>query len=305
MNPRRLLPTAVVLAGVGLLASACGPTPAPASTTTIPTSSTTTIPTSSTTTSSTSTTLAPRPASVEVVLSQLSPGTGTTVISGQAAPLGYLLTVTNSGDEPSGPVVVIDTVSAPTTLVADSVSCGATPDCTVAVDGATATWTLGDVTPGASHALTFAATVDQQLAGRTSVTNTASFTNVATPGCATPTCTTGPVTNAAEEFRFVSGAINPRNVVFYSGLNTFRPVGWTTTDPAATITLEWSCVPDYLCVIADRVDDRVTFDFPWDEFENTNFRMTLKGTATQGGRTVTRTQHMDFNIIRSSSFPWS
>lgn len=220
-------------------------------------------------------------------------------------PLEYLLTATNSGDLPSGPVVVTDTVTAPTTLVADAVSCGTPLGCTVAVDGATVTWTLDDIAPGASRSLTFAAVVDPHLGGRTTVTNTASFTNVATPGCSTPTCPTATLTNAAEEFRFVSGTINPRNVVFYSGLNTFRPVNWTTNDPEATITLEWSCVPDYLCIIADRIDDRVVYDFQWDEFENTSFRMTLKGTATQGARTVTRTQHMDFNIIRSSSFPWS
>lgn len=246
---RRRQTWAAMMAVVGVLAAACGPA-APSPTTT-----------------TTTTTAVPEPASVQVVLSQPSPGLDTTIISGQSAPLEYQLTVTNSGDEPSGPVVVTDTVAWPTTLIADSVSCETTPDCEVTVDGATTTWALGDIAPRSTHTLSFAAEVALTFGSATTITNSASFTNVATPGCTTATCSTAPLTNAAEEFNFSQpggGWITPGNVVFFSGLNSFRAGGWTTNDPEAELTYEWGCIPDYLCYVTDQVEDRVTYNLVYD-----------------------------------------
>lgn len=63
-------------------------------------------------TNDTTTTVAPSPVAVHVVLTQPSHGDRVRVIGGQSAPLEYVLTVTNSGDTPSGPIEVTDTPSA-------------------------------------------------------------------------------------------------------------------------------------------------------------------------------------------------
>ncbi|MGB3412033.1 MAG: hypothetical protein WBA45_12645, partial [Microthrixaceae bacterium] len=153
-----------------------------------------------------------------------------------------MLTVTNAGDEPSGPIVVTDTLDGKTTLVADSASCGSTPGCNVTTtprsgsEGEGITWSITDVAPRTSHELTVSATVNS-LTANTNIKNLGFVTNVNTPNCATPTCASNVVTNPAEPFGFKpGGGFWPRNSVFYSGPSPeFSAARWELNDPDAEI----------------------------------------------------------------------
>ena len=296
-----------MLALTAMLLSACAPGPStdlpdssvPVETTTTSSTTTMSTTTSTTMTTTTTTTTIPLPASIDVVLSQPSPGDGTTLISGQVAPVEYLLTVENSGDAPSGQVVVTDRVDAPTTLVEQSASCGTTPNCTVEVTGSDIAWTIDEVAPRTTHALTFAASVDQELHRITSVSNTAAFTNVGTPGCVTATCTTARVTNPTEEFAITRGWVSPWNSVYWIGVNHFTANGWSTNDPAAEITYKWDCSPRHSCErLTDAYGRQVSFEFHWDDVENENWLLVLQATATQGERTLTETYLLPFRLDR-------
>ena len=302
MTSRRACSTAVITVLVALVA-ACAPaaSPGPGSGDPTSTTSSTTTSSTSTTTSTTSTTTTttavPLPASIDVVLSQPSPGAGTTLISGQVAPVEYLLTVENSGDAPSGRVVVTDRVPSLTTLVENSASCGTTPNCTVEVIGSDIAWTIDDVAPRATHALTFTTLLDKNFGRGTSVSNTAAFTNVATPACATTACATATVTNPAEEFKLTKGWVSPRNSVYFSGINNFTTFGWSTNDPAAEISYKWDCSPSNLCELLTPENSlKSTFNFHWDDLENQNFILIVRGTATQGDRTLVEDFHLWFRV---------
>ena len=89
--------------------------------------------------------------------------------------------------------------------------------------------------------------------------------------------------------------VTPGNVVFFSGINTFQAHPKATNDPAATVTYQWSCMPDYLCIALEPEGNQHPYDFVWDEFENTDFVMFVEATATQGDRTL---QLMSLNYFR-------
>ncbi|MDQ6616777.1 MAG: cadherin-like domain-containing protein [Actinomycetota bacterium] len=119
-----------------------------------------------------------------------------TVTAGQATPVTYQLTVANSGGADSGAVTVTDAIPVGTTYVPGSATCGTTPNCSVAFAAGTVTWTLTSVAGTSSNNLSFQVTVDAADANGSTISNTANFTNVNTPGCgANPTCPTTTVTN--------------------------------------------------------------------------------------------------------------
>ncbi len=136
------------------------------------------------------------PASVTVVKSEPTPGAGTTVTAGQAAPVTYQLTVANSGGTASGTVTITDAIPAGTTYVAGSASCGAAPACSVNFATGTVTWTLASVPALSTKNLTFQVTVNGGDANGSTISNQASFTNVMTPGCGNAAaCATNMVSN--------------------------------------------------------------------------------------------------------------
>ena len=132
-------------------------------------------------------------ASVTVTKSQTPPAG--TVTAGQLAPITYVLSIANSGGTASIPVTVTDTVPADSTYVSGSATCGATPNCTVSVAAGTVTWTVSSAAATSTNNLSFQVTVDPTAANGSTLANHATFTNINTPGCGTPTCPTNTVTN--------------------------------------------------------------------------------------------------------------
>jgi len=171
------------------------------------------------------------PASINVTKSETAPGAGATVTASQST-ISYQLAVNNSGSLASGAVTVTDTIPTGTSYVAGSASCGATPSCSVSFAGGTVTWTLTSVAAGATGNLTFQASVDSGTAEGTTVSNSATFTNVNTPGCSTSTCTSNTVTNPV---------VIPAPIVVaqsYSGAvgNTTFGVGTNPPEPRVAIS---------------------------------------------------------------------
>ena len=310
MTTRRACSIAVISVLVSLVA-ACAPAPSPEpgspDPTTTTSTSTTSTTASTTTTTTTTTTTVPLPASIDLVLSQPSHGDGVKVIGGQSAPLEYVLTVTNSGDAPSGPIVVTDSEHRVTTLVTDSPSCGTTPGCSVVVAdaplnpwvGRAITWSIDDVAPRSSVELSFAATVDDQLEGFTSLVDQPYVTNVNTPNCTTPTCARNAVTNPVEPFRFEpGGGFWPRNSVFYSGPGyDLTAAGWETNDPEAEIvSYRYRCVPELLCQLGTPNEPTTSTYFLWDYWDHSFFTIYLTVTATRGDDTIIGANYMDFRL---------
>lgn len=242
-------------------------------------------------------------ADVSVVLSQPSPGAGTTLISGQVAPVTYELTVTNTDGAASGEVVVTNPIPAGTTLVADSPSCGTATGCSVTSDAGEVQWTLSDVPAATALTVGFSVTMNPDIGAIDTISSHAAYTG---PDCELTGCTTNTVTNPAEPWAWLEDhliAFIPGNVVFFTGIHTFRANPQRTNDPAATITYDFRCIPDYLCPI-QRIDgDQVTFEFIWDEFENTDLLKGMIVTATQGDRQIQRTLWSYFRLIQSTTYP--
>ncbi|MDT4961481.1 MAG: large repetitive protein, partial [Pseudonocardiales bacterium] len=124
-----------------------------------------------------------------------TPGDGVTVTAGQTAPISYLLELTNGGGTATGPVTVTDTIPPGTTYVPGSASCGGGPACSVAATATTVTWTLTTVARVSTANLSFQVSVDATDANGSTITNTAAFSNVNTPGCSIPICPSNTVTN--------------------------------------------------------------------------------------------------------------
>lgn len=247
--------------------------------------------------------VAPR-ADVSVVLSQPSPGADTKLISGQVAPVTYELAVTNAGSAASGEVVVTNPIPAGTTLVVDSPSCGTATGCSVAAVDDAVEWTLSDVPTATTVTLTFSVTMNPDIGTIRTIISQATYTDQSRPGCDPTDCTTNPVTNPAEPWAWVGtepGFI-PGNVVFFSGINHFRAIPQLTNDPAATITYRYVCIPDYLCQILHAEGDQVTFNFIYDEFENTDLYKRVFATATQGDRQMERDFLRYFRLIDSCEY---
>jgi uncharacterized repeat protein (TIGR01451 family) len=246
----------------------------------------------------------PAVADLSVVLSQPAPGAGTLLITGQVAPIDYVLTVTNAGNAASGEVVITNPIPAGTSLVADSPSCGTAIGCSVeSADGAVQ-WTLPDVPAATAVTVGFSVAMDPEIGSITTITSQASYTDQTGSGCETD-CTTNAVTNPAERWAWIDSPVGdwaatiPLNVVFFTGIHHFRAVPKPTNDPAAAITYDWNCIPDYLCHIQYAYDDKVAFEFVWDEYENTDLVIVLTATATQGDRQATRTAYQYFRLIES------
>lgn len=242
-------------------------------------------------------------ADVSVVLSQPSPGAGTTLISGQVAPVTYELIVTNAGGTASGEVVVTNPIPAGTTLVTDSASCGTATGCSVTADAETVEWTLTDVPADTTVTVGFSVSMNPDIGAIDTITSRATHTG---PGCHPTACTTDPVTNPAEPWAWLEDppvGFIPTNVVFFSGIHTFRAIPQLTNDPAATITYDFWCIPDYLCPIQHIEGDQVTFEFIYDEYENTDLLKAVTATATQGDRQIERARWSYFRLIESTTYP--
>lgn len=252
----------------------------------------------------------PTAAAVSVAVSEPSPGAGTKVIGGQVAPIAYQLAVANTGETASGEVTVSDPVPVGTTLVAGSPSCGTATDCTVATTDGVIHWTLAGLAAESATDLSFSVTVNSELGTTTSIDNVASFT-AAGQSCDTDPCTSNTVTNSAEPWAWTgawvapyapaaSGAvtIDPWNSVFYDGLSpTFHAYTRLTNDPAATITVEWSCYPSQICLLLNDPHSRtMQFNFVRDPDDFQNWAMYVTATATQGTRTMTSEKFMEFSL---------
>lgn len=102
-------------------------------------------------------------------------------------------------------------------------------------------------------------------------------------------------------------SIRRRNRVFYSGRNTFQSVlqptndpATVTNDPAATVSVEWSCYPDSLCLIENPTTPTTLFNFVWDPDDYQNWAMYLTVTAKQGDRTLSHSEFMEFTLEKGS-----
>jgi len=169
------------------------------------------------------------------------------VTAGQAAPVTYTLTATNTSSVPTNKATVItDTVPSGLTYVSGSAKCGSTPSCTATFDASTqtVTFTLGSGIPaGASESVTFQGTVNST--DTTSISNTASYTGNCTPAAPATTCQAGPVIITVANFTVSksdsagSNSVNPGDVVTYTlaAKNTGTgPGSITVTDAAPTGT---------------------------------------------------------------------
>ena len=134
------------------------------------------------------------PVVVLSVVKSSTPSSGSVVA--HTARVTYTLRATDSGSAATTPVTLSDTVPAGATYVAGSATCGGVPGCRVSEHKGTLTWSGVVVEPGTTNAvsLSFAVVVDKSDPTGAKVTNTATFTNDGTPGCAASTCTTNTVT---------------------------------------------------------------------------------------------------------------
>ena len=139
--------------------------------------------------------------SVAVTKSEPTPGDGVTVEPGQVAPITYQFAVANSGGTDSGAVVLSDPVPTGTTFAGGSATCptglttSSTPSCTITT-GSTITWTFSSIPALTSYSgFGFQVTVDSGDANGAVISNSATYTDVNTPGCSTATCPTNIITN--------------------------------------------------------------------------------------------------------------
>jgi uncharacterized repeat protein (TIGR01451 family) len=136
------------------------------------------------------------PASLTVTKTEPTPGAGATVVAGQATPITYGLTVANSGGTATGPVTITDAVPTGTTYVAASATCGTAPNCSVGFSAGTVTWTITSVAALSGPLnVSFQVSVNANDVNGSTISNSASYTDVNTPSCATATCATNTVTN--------------------------------------------------------------------------------------------------------------
>lgn len=160
------------------------------------------------------------PASIEVTKSESTPGATDIVVAG--TDISYGLAVTNTGGFDSGSVTVTDHVPTGTTYV--SSMCGTSLGCTVGESAGLVTWVFDSVPAGTTEDVGLVVSVDAGDTDGSSISNTASFTNVNTPGCSTTssTCDTNTVTNP---FGVVPSVVSPT-----SGATN------VTADPLITVT---------------------------------------------------------------------
>jgi uncharacterized repeat protein (TIGR01451 family) len=200
----------------------------------------------------------------------------------------YTIAVTNSGEADATGVVVHDSVPANTTYVAGSADNGGT------VNAGVITWTI-DVAKGTTVNLTFQAQVPAGATNGTLIDNTATFTNVHTPGCEGETCSTDtthhevrfPILTLAKSSNPVSGSIVQRGdridytiTLANTGLDASAPTTVTDTLPTNVTIVSGSANPAFTTVNGNVVTWTVTV--PAGQTQTLTYGVTVNSDAPQG-----------------------
>ena len=201
----------------------------------------------------------------------------------------YTIAVTNSGEADATGVVVHDSVPANTTYVAGSA------DATGGTNNAgVITWTV-NVAKGTTVNLTFQAQVPAGATNGQLIDNTASFTNVHTPGCEGETCSTDtthhevrfPILTLAKSSNPVSGSIVQRGdridytiTLANTGLDASAPTTITDTLPTNVTIVNGSANPAFTTVNGNVVTWTVTV--PAGQTKTLTYGVTVNSDAPQG-----------------------